>query len=302
VIKLLAGGEYVTKWEDDPDNPGQRRPAAYASFRDFIEGEGFNKMQDNIAAIFMSVIGGVTKCVSDPTYKDTLKIAASITTELDEVVNKVHPLIDDIMSIYDEHISGLDVVKFEKNMQAPIDVMLTMIDKISATTSGRISLRNLNALRVNIAETKGLMKQINSTNIDKLKTARDLMDRIASISKDIHGDFKGLAEVINEDLVDALEKLQDTLESFGNRQIFVPTISTESKSNPGDMLPSTGSGTENTKNKLKGNDKQNQTQNQKQPQADYEKILTELKAIHTLLTDAKNITTKAFKVDIVGTM
>jgi hypothetical protein len=58
----------------------------------------------------------------------------------------------------------------------------------------------------------GMLKNINDTDLGKLKVARDLMHDMWQFAKAIDGDFEKLAECINEDLIEAIEKLQEVLE------------------------------------------------------------------------------------------
>ena len=62
---------------------------------------------------------------------------------------------------------------------------------------------------------------VDSTNLDKLKTASELMRHISELSKSINGNFKELAKAIKEDLLEALENLTGALDGVNGKDFKV---------------------------------------------------------------------------------
>ena len=70
-----------------------------------------------------------------------------------------------------------------------------------------------------------VLKQVDKTDLNKLKYAYSLVSKLADFAKSIRGDFDKLAECISEDLIEAIEKLNETFEGT-SKNFNMPTTST----------------------------------------------------------------------------
>jgi hypothetical protein len=57
------------------------------------------------------------------------------------------------------------------------------------------------------------LKQIDNTNIDKLKETKNVFEQMARFSESINGNFEALAETLNEKIAPLLEELKESLDT-----------------------------------------------------------------------------------------
>ena len=290
-IQLLAGGEYVSEWQDDPNNPGQRIPKTYASFSVLLDKKP--ELTKKLADMLTIVIGSIAQ-FEDGNLKDVLDNASDAIDDIQEVTEKILPILNDniglineliklpefesvksqtqiptwmmryvmwsvadcgrimddagkttsdmtsiidiigkptgsgilsvvkdIVDLYNEDISKIgDAKSFKDKFSGPTMVARDLIDSLAGASSN-ISTQKVQAIKANIRETIGLMRQVGSTDISKLKYASTMLDAIARISESIKGNFKELSKTINKDLIGALQKLKETLEDIKENGIDV---------------------------------------------------------------------------------
>jgi hypothetical protein len=85
---------------------------------------------------------------------------------------------------------------------------LSEISRLSWTSiDGRV-VKNNKAITENYIQ---FVDKIDKIQVDKLKTAANMFEKMADFSKSINGNFEKLAESINEDLMPVLEELKETL-------------------------------------------------------------------------------------------
>jgi len=77
-----------------------------------------------------------------------------------------------------------------------------------------------------------LIKSINTLDVTKANSLKDLMHELYNFSSSIQGDFDKLAEVINEKLVSVLEKLTGTMNDLNNKSFEVPDLKQETAKIP----------------------------------------------------------------------
>lgn len=95
-----------------------------------------------------------------------------------------------------------------------INENLDILDRISSTVGSFVKVndsdvKNTEKLTDNYIK---FMKQVDSMDFKKLQTTEWMMRHFASISRDIRGDFEGLAKTVNQHIMPALEKLNETMD------------------------------------------------------------------------------------------
>ena len=225
-IQLMAGGEYVKTWKTAAD--GQRVPDEYGSFIKLLEDK--ESIKNNLASMLTVVVGAVAQLED----MDIIDDASDAIEDLSKVTTGAIPIIQSLMDVYSNTgIKDIDPQAYKNKMGSPLEIMRDLVSDV-AGASMKATPANLDKIRQNIDSVSGLMKQIDNTNLDKLKSASSMMDHIATLSKSIRGNFKELAKIINEDLLEAIDLLNENLEKLGDMGINVPapTVTTMS-----DMVP-----------------------------------------------------------------
>ena len=211
VIQMMAGGEYVKSWKTDED--GNRIPAEYESFRLLLEGSGADKIKNDITKLMTIVVGGLSDF--SVKHKNTIKNASKSLDDITKIMTTIKDPIESIVLLYKEQLIDLDIDAFESKYSKLTSKISGMISSISESSKDA-NTGKLSQIKQNITETTKLMKQIDKTDLNKLKHASSLINGIAKISKDIRGNFEGLSKTINKDLIKALEELKKVLDDINN--------------------------------------------------------------------------------------
>lgn len=183
---------------------------------------------------------------------------------IENIIDTLENPIEIVIGLYNNQINGAgkaEVESYFEMLLSPVRILGDFdITKMMATQKGSLPIfervvktmgfvkvddKSAKNYQTNVKETKGLIKQINDTNLDKLKTANNLMKHIAELSRSIRGDFDGLSEVINENLITAIEELKEQLEKI-NGGI---SVSGSSNATPLSAPISKPSGTQSVKEK-----------------------------------------------------
>lgn len=172
----------------------------------------------------------VTNTLSTKYDLEKLEDSADI---IENIIDTLEDPIEIVIGLYNNQINGTgkaEVESYFEMLLSPVRILGDFdITKMMATQKGSLPIfervvkamgfvkiddKSAKNYQTNVKETKGLIKQINDTNLDKLKTANNLMKHIAELSRSIRGDFDGLSEVINENLIIAIEELKEQLEKI----------------------------------------------------------------------------------------
>lgn len=216
LIQSMASGEYVKTWKDDPDNPGQRIPATFGTFDELLTQKA--QIEKNITSLFSIVIGSIAKFETDSSYKAMRKGAKTAVSDVSEIVTSVKDPIEAMIEIYNTGLAGLDAADMTQKYNTVSSNMKKILDDISG-----INVRKDIAAQMekNLKQTTALFTTVSKTDVNKLRSAADLMKNIANLARSIHGDFDGLARVINEQLLTALEEFRDELRKINEEGITV---------------------------------------------------------------------------------
>jgi len=223
-----------------------------------------------------------------------------------EVIDKIRQPITDVIDLYNNKLSKADVKSikpafegviigiigpFEEintdKMMATQKSTLVVFERIVASMSKlKIDDNTAKNFQNNVKETIALLKTVDVVNIDKLKVADSLMKHIAYLSKSINGNFKALAEAINEDLLSALEKLTKALDAVNSKEFNTPVSAPVSAGKV--LAPSGSAGVKNKQQQAQPVQKENKNQLTK----------TDIKMLRDSIESIRHILDKA--VDVNG--
>ena len=245
LVKALAGGRMASKWarDTDPNSPtyGQDVAVEYINLAEYIN-KNQSKITSTVYDLIMCPIKAIAWIADSDTAMDYVKKADEQGYKISRVLNTIKQPITDIIDLYNDKLSGVDTESIKPAFEGIIfgivspladldpDRMevvkkgsLVVFERVAAslTNVSKINDNSAKNFQNNVKETVGLLKTVDSVNLDKLKTASDLMKHIEGLSKSINGNFKELAHAINEDLLEALEKLTGALDDVNKKDFNV---------------------------------------------------------------------------------
>jgi len=228
LFKMLAGGEIPTKF-DTVD--GQRVPVEYMNIDKWLNANP--DLDKTVKQMFDVVINAVAP-YNHGKEESKLHDAEDEIGTIGKVVEGIRSPIETILSVYNDKLKDLDVINFEKLCKSTITYPVEQIgyiqdnydiktlksgalpvyaDIVKSMSGIKIDDKSAQNYQTNVKETVGLIKEIGRVDLNKLKTADNLMANIARLSKSIRGDFRELARVLNEELLETLKKLIDVFEN-----------------------------------------------------------------------------------------
>ena len=146
--------------------------------------------------------------IKDP--EDYLDDMEEYTEQLTKLVTNGTNNVKSIIETYKNNIVGQNMHNVKKCYSIAFDVVTDFVSRFGGGKG--ITASQATEFDKATKSLGGMLKNINSTDLGKLKVARDLMHEMWNFAKAIDGDFEKLAECINEDLIEAIEKLQEVLE------------------------------------------------------------------------------------------
>ena len=308
LVKALAGGRMAIKWEMDNDPKsatyGQEKPVEYINIVEYIKNHN-NDITNTVRGLIMCPISAMSQITDDKASMKMVKHAVEGCDLIIEVMDKVKQPISDVIDLYNNKLSKVDVKSikpafdgvifgiigpFEKidsdKMMATQKSTLIVFERIVASMSNlKIDDNTAKNFQNNVKETIALLKTIDVVNIDKLKVANSLMKHIADLSKSINGNFKALAEAINEDLLSALEKLTKVLDDVNTKDFSIPTSVPSIAGNA--IAPSGSAGVKN-KQQQQTQSVQKESKNQL-TKADIKTLRDSIESIRIMLSNAIDV-------------
>ena len=133
---------------------------------------------------------------------------------LKDIATYMFPFVTSGIKLYLTHMKDLDTEAFDSSMTSSFGTMFKVVRMMEGSKMQSGQMSKIKEIRKNIQETRSLIKQIQSTDTDKLKYASTLMSKLAQFSASINGNFKELARTINKELIAALKDLEDTLDDL----------------------------------------------------------------------------------------
>ena len=138
---------------------------------------------------------------------------------LREIQKYVFPFVASGVNLYNSVLKDVDTKSFDSVMTSSFGTMFKIVKLMQGDKTSSTQLRKIREIRKNIKETRALIKQINTTDINKLKYASNLMSRLAQFSASINGNFKELAKTINKELITAIKELEQVLDELNKNGI-----------------------------------------------------------------------------------
>ena len=245
LIKELAGGRMASKWriDNNPNSPtyGQEIPIEYINIIDYID-KNNDRIKRTVYDIIMCPISAVAWVSSNKSVMGQIKDAGKAGDMISEVFNTIKRPVSGVIDLYNDKLAGVDAGAIRSTFEGIIfgimspladldpdrmksvkNSSLVVFERVVASMAdgSRMTDKAANNFQTNVRETVGLIKAVDSTNLDKLKTASELMRHISELSKSINGNFKELAKAIKEDLLEALEKLTGALDGVNGKDFKV---------------------------------------------------------------------------------
>lgn len=245
LIKELAGGRMASKWriDNNPNSPtyGQEIPIEYINIIDYID-KNNDRIKRTVYDIIMCPISAVAWVSSNKSVMGQIKDAGKAGDMISDVFNTIKRPVSGVIDLYNDKLAGVDTGAIRSTFEGMIfgimspladldpdrmksvkNSSLVVFERVAASMAdgSRMTDKAANNFQTNVRETVGLIKAVDSTNLDKLKTASELMRHISELSKSINGNFKELAKAIKEDLLEALEKLTGALDGVNGKDFKV---------------------------------------------------------------------------------
>ncbi len=174
-------------------------------------------VSDNIKELVMCVVRGVVGI-----DEDMLDDAEDMVKDLNKVVESAVNSTTSIISLYKENLKDLDVDDLNKKYEG---THKTLSGLVGFFEGKKFTNSNASAFTKQVTSLTNVLKQVDKTDLNKLKYAYSLVSKLADFAKSIRGDFDKLAECISEDLIEAIEKLNETFEGT-SKNFNMPVTST----------------------------------------------------------------------------
>lgn len=190
-------------------------------------GEAFNTLKDleftettkDVKGTKDKIIGNVNNIIT--TIKDIAKQisdeSASLLVEDDYeyAINGLNSLIEFINKSNEafKQIESIDNSNFDtKKLNDKIDIISRLNKEIR--NFGGVKEKHAEQTKDMISSHIDFLNKINTVDVNKLKVSANMVESMAKLSKSIRGNFEGLAESINEDLMPVLEELKKIMETI----------------------------------------------------------------------------------------
>lgn len=197
IIKL-SEGRYATAWD-----PRTNEPTAWGNFDELLEPGNRQKLEGSLLSLIMVAIKPLA---SDEITALLNKTDKKKRSELLSCIDTTSQIITSVADMYTNNYKKIEGKKFEEFNNGLLDFV--NIFKVE------MNRKSVKRYEDSVKSTISLLKQVNKVDLTKLKYAYSLIKKLSDFSKSINGDFKELSKCINEDLIDALENLDETLKSI----------------------------------------------------------------------------------------
>lgn len=131
--------------------------------------------------------------------------------DINKVVETGSKCITTLANAYTNNLSKIDTNAMNSTLNSlltnngPMENIISIFDSYSGSNASS------NAFEKQTKSAISLLKQVNDTDLSKLQTTTSMFAEIRKFSQSIRGDFEELAECINEEIITAIEKLEETL-------------------------------------------------------------------------------------------
>lgn len=219
-----AAKNVINKVTAKDDTKTQKSGSIWKKLLDWVMPDAVEELIDAISAIgFLSVAVTCVGMVS--------KLADHILN-IQKIPNPntVAPKVDNVIAIAKTIISKMAGVSTVKMDTWQMEGKLRIIERLNKAMVGfgQISDAGLANGERALNSYSSFLTKINDTDLEKLKTAKNLVQRMAEFSSTINGNFEGLADTLNDKIAPLMEEIKDALDQVKNGNISISTSSTES--------------------------------------------------------------------------
>lgn len=154
--------------------------------------------------------------------EDLIEDAEDVAEDLNEVVKCAVDSTKYVVEWYNTTLKSINVDELNTKYEG---TNKTLSSLVALFTGKKFTSSSASSFDKQTKSLVSVLKQVNETDFDKLKYTYSLVSKLAEFAKSIRGDFDKLAECINEDLIEAIEKLNETLNGT-SKDINVTTTTT----------------------------------------------------------------------------
>lgn len=170
---------------------------------------------DNIRGVMLSYAGFIHSFAEGELAADTIiltRILLKSVGQTTAVMNKSNP--EGIRTILEAHNS---LVKCISETALPADTVKSFVTIMAAVY--RMSTTEYDDKKVErtLKNYAGFLKVVDSVDIENLKTAAHMVEKMADFSQSINGNFEQLAETLNEKIAPLLEELKEAMDKVGTK-------------------------------------------------------------------------------------
>jgi hypothetical protein len=174
-------------------------------------------ISSNISTLLLMIIKGVTNV-----DEDLIDDASDRVEDLNEVVKCTVDSTKYVVEWYNTTLKDIDVDNLNKKYEG---TNKTLSSLVALFAGKKFTSSSASAFDKQTKSLVSVLKQVNDTDVNKLKYTYSLVSKLADFARSIRGDFDKLAECINEDLIEAIEKLNETLNGT-SKEVNVTTTTT----------------------------------------------------------------------------
>lgn len=160
-------------------------------------------ISSNISTLLLMIIKGVTNV-----DEDLIDDASDRVEDLNEVVKCTVDSTKYVVEWYNTTLKDIDVDNLNKKYEGTNKTLSGLVELFSGKKFTSSSASSFDKQTKSLVE---VLKQVNGTDVNKLKYTYSLVSKLADFARSIRGDFDKLAECISEDLLDAIKELNETL-------------------------------------------------------------------------------------------
>ena len=134
------------------------------------------------------------------------------SAKLSYAASKVDP--NTLQSVLTSHINFLNDVS---NLRLSYDLsenIKTVIQEVYKLTTAKFDEKKIGETLKNYSD---FLKVVDSVDIENLKTAARMVEKMADFSQSINGNFEQLAETLNEKIAPLLEELKEAMDKVGTK-------------------------------------------------------------------------------------
>lgn len=202
ILAMIQKGEVPLKIEN---NDGKTTISGSVRFSEIISNKKtIEKDLSSLLSIPLTVLNSITTKTNS---KHKAKTVKNVTDALAATTKQ-------IVELYNNSLKGLDTDRLSSAYSSTQHVLNTLITQFSGKSFDTTSANNFKNQANSLIE---VLKTTNNTDVTKLKYVYSLVSKLNEFSRSISGNFDKLAECINENLITALEELNNNLSGINTQ-------------------------------------------------------------------------------------